>query len=209
MPVNLPRRRFIAASLAAATLAACSSDPVPQAVFYRLGAPATPPARAGGPMMGTLEVPPLRAAGIVNGRSILYREGGAQLLQYSYHSWTEPPTAMLQRSLIDVLRAAQAFQQIVPPDMRLDRDFELRGDLKQWEHVRAAGAAGSVAIDIEFALRRVRDNQLLLLKSYRADTPATGEGIETVVAAFTRGMDTIYGQLLTDLAALKTPEGAR
>lgn len=198
-PMNLSRRRLLAAGLAAGALAACSSDPVPPNVFYRLGAPAIPAARAGGPVSGTLEVPPLRAAGIVNERSILYREGASQLMQYSYHSWVEPPTAMLQRAFIDVLRGAQAFQNVVPPDMRLDRDYELRGELKKWEHVRASN---TVAVEIELSLRRVRDNQLLHLKTYRADAPAAGEGIEPVVAGFTRGMDTIYAQLLTDLAAL-------
>ena len=196
--MTLSRRRAVAV-LAMGALAACSSDPVPRDVFYRLGAPATAPARAGGPIAGTLEVAPLRSAGIVNERAILYREGATQLLQYSYHSWVEPPTAMLQRSLIEVLRTAQAFQNVVSPDMRLDRDYEIRGELKQWEQVRATN---TVAIDMEFTLRRVRDNQLLLLKSYRSDMPAAGEGIEAVTAAFTRGTDAIFAQMLADLAAL-------
>jgi len=196
-------RRWLGAAFACAVLAACSSDPVERDTFYRLGAPATPAARAGGPLPGTVEIAPFRAAGIVNERAILYRDGPSKLAQYTYHAWAEPPAVMLQRSLIATLRNAQAFQSVVSPDMRLDRDYELRGDLKQWEHVRG-GAAGSTAIEIEISLRRVRDNQLLLLKTYHVDTPADGISVDSAVASFTRGLDQVYVQALADLAGVTT-----
>ncbi len=197
----LSRRRLFATAAAAALLSACGSDPVPRDTFYRLGAAAAPAARAGGPIHGVLEVPPLRASGIVNERAILYRDGPRQLAQYSYNSWVEPPALLLQRALIGVLRQAQAFDQVVSPDMRLDRDFELHGDLRQWEHVRGEGQ-NAAAIEIEIAIRRVRNNSQLLLKTYRATEAAQGEGVDAAVAAFTRGMDSIYSALLTDLAAI-------
>jgi ABC-type uncharacterized transport system auxiliary subunit len=198
----LTRRRLLAVALsstAVAVLAACSSDPLPRDTFYRLGAPAAAQQRAGGPLMGTLEVPPLRAAGIVNERAILYREG-AQLAQYSYHAWVESPAAMLQNSMMDVLRQAQAFSNVVSPEMRLDRDFELLGTLREWEHVRSGN---TVAIEIDVVLRRVRGNQQLLLKTYRASEPVAGDSIDAVVAAFARGMDSIYKDLIADLGSIK------
>ena len=106
---------------------------------------------------------------------------------------------MLQESLIDALRQAQAFDSVVSPEMRLDRDFEMFADLQQWEHVRSENVA---AIEIEIALRRVRENRQLLLKTYRAHEPAAGAGIDAVVGAFTRGMDSIYKELIADLGAL-------
>jgi ABC-type uncharacterized transport system auxiliary subunit len=196
------RRRWLGVVLSSAAvmaLAACSSDPLPRDTFYRLGAPAMPQQRAGGPLPGVLEVPPLRASGIVNERAILYRDGATQLAQYSYHAWVEPPTAMLQHSLMDVLRQAQAFDNVVSPEMRLDRDFELLGTLREWEHVRSDNTA---AIEIDVVLRRVRANQQLLLKTYRASEPAAGDSIDAVVAAFTRGMDSIYKDLIADLGSI-------
>jgi ABC-type uncharacterized transport system auxiliary subunit len=194
------RRRLLVLGASSAALAACASDPLPRDSFYRLGAPAAPQARAGGPIKGVLEVPPLRAAGIVNERAILYRDNPRQLMQYSYNAWAEPPAALLQRSLVDALRQANAFDTVVTPEMRMDRDFELIGTLLQGEHVRGENAA---AIEMEIAVRRVRGNQQLLLKTYRASAPASSDSISAVVDAFTRGLDTIYKDLIADLGAVK------
>src|SRR4051812_46544550 len=97
------RRRFVIAA-AAAALAACSSAPVTRDTFYRFGDATAQAALAGGPIMGTLEVPPFRAEGVVNERAILFRDGPRSLAQYSYHSWTEPPAAMVQQAFIAMLR---------------------------------------------------------------------------------------------------------
>jgi len=189
------------ALVALLTLGACGSDPVPRDTFYRLGAPAGVMPRPGGPIMGTIEVPPFRAAGIVNERAILYRDGPRQLAQYSYHDWMEAPAVMIQRALVGVLRQAQAFNAVTLPEMRMDRDFEMMGSLREWEHVRTPGM-NAVAIEIEISIRRVRDNSQVLLKTYRANEATQGDSVDSAVAAFTRGMDGIYAALLTDLAAL-------
>jgi ABC-type uncharacterized transport system auxiliary subunit len=200
MRTLMKRSLVIGAALLA--LGACSSSgPVPRDTYYRLGAAAPAMVRAGGPIEGVLEVPPFRAAGIVNERAILYRDGPRQLAQYTYHDWMEAPTVMLQRGLIGVLRQAQAFTQVTSPEMRLDRDFELIGDLRQWEHVRETGMS-SVAIEVEISIRRVRDNTQVLLKTYKASEATQGDTVDAAVSAFTRGMDSIYAAVLTDLQAL-------
>jgi ABC-type uncharacterized transport system auxiliary subunit len=102
--------------------------------------------------------------------------------------------------LIDALRQAQAFETVVSPEMRMDRDFELIGDLRQWEHVRSDN---TVAIEMEISIRRVRGNQQLLLKTYRTTEPAAGSDMTGVVDAFTRGLNTVYKELVADLAAVK------
>ncbi|MBY0512274.1 MAG: ABC-type transport auxiliary lipoprotein family protein [Rhodospirillaceae bacterium] len=196
----MTRRRLLAVALSSTALAACSSDPLPRDTFYRLVAPATPPQRAGGPLKGVLEVPPLRASGIINERAILYREGATQLAQYSYHAWVEPPVAMVQHSLMDVLRQAQAFDNVVSPEMRLDRDYELLGTLRQWEHVRSDNTA---SIEIDIVVRRVRGNQQILLKTYMASEPAAGDSIDALVAAFARGLDAIFKTLIADLGSIQ------
>lgn len=204
-PPVMNRRRMLAVALSAAVfanVAACSSDPVPRDYFYRLGEPAAPPTRAGGAMKGILEVPPPRAAGIINERAILYRDVPRQLAQYSYHAWIEPPAQMIQRSLIDALRKAQAFETVVSPEMRSNRDYELVSDLRKWEHVRSDN---TVAIEIEIALRGVRGNHQLLLKTYNVNEPVAGDSIAAVADAFTRGLDEVYKDLVADLGALPKP----
>jgi ABC-type uncharacterized transport system auxiliary subunit len=191
----------VALGIALLALAACGSDPVPRDTFYRLGAPAAVQVRAGGPINGVLDVPPFRASGIVNERAMLYRDSPRQLAQYSYHDWVEPPTVMLQKSIIGILRQAQAFNNVVSPEMRLDRDYELMGDLRKLEQIRIAGQTG-IAIEVEISIRRVRGNQQVLLKTYQATEATPDTSVDAAVAAFTRGLDSIYAAFLTDLAAI-------
>lgn len=192
------RRRCLAIG-AGALLAACSSPPVPRDTFYRLGAAATVTPLPGGPIQGTVEVPPFLAEGMLNERAILYRGGANALQQYSYHAWLEPPSAMLQHAFIDALRAAQAFTLVASPEMRLDRDYELQGSVEQWEQAPAQPAA---SIALQIALRRIRGDQEVLLKTYRVTEPATDDSVAAAIDAFTRGVDKVIASFLADLAAV-------
>jgi ABC-type uncharacterized transport system auxiliary subunit len=194
------RRSFILAGSALA-LAACSSAPVVRDTFYRLGDPAPQTPLGGGPIKGTVEVPPFRADGVVNERSILFREGARALAQYTYHAWTEPPAALVQQALVGALRRAQAFTTVATPDMRIDRDFELTGTLRRLEHV-VAGGGGASSVELEIALRRVRDSNQLLAKTYRGEHPAAADNVDAAVDGFTKALDVIMTAFLADLAAV-------
>ncbi len=197
--MNVSRRWFLGSALA---LSACSSGAVPRDTFYRLGAPAAPQALAGGPIKGTVEIPPFRAQGIVNERAVLYRESARELAQYNYHTWIEPASQMASRAFVEALRAAQAFTAVASPEMRQNRDYELLGDVREWEHVlpQAGGPAAAIAIDI--SLRRTGDNREMIVKSYRVNEPVAGDSIDAVVQGFTTGLDKIIAQVLGDLAQL-------
>lgn len=199
--VVLNRRVFVA-GLGAGALAACAGgDPPPMEAFYRLGAPAPVQPLASGTIPGIVDVPPVRTMGVIGDRSILYRNGSGPLATYAYHTWQEPTGVMIQRALVDALRAAQAFDAVATPEMRLDRTHELLGDLRRLEHVVAGGGA-SVLLEMEVSLRRVRGNAQLLLKTYRVEQAASGTSVTAAVAAFTQAMDSVTASLLTDLAGL-------
>ena len=193
-------RRLVVAGLAACALAACAGDPPPPETFYRLGAPAAVQPLAGGPIKGIVDVSQVRTQGVVGGRAILYRSAPDQVIAYHYHAWQEPTGVMMQRALLDALRAAHAFETVATPEMRLDRNFELQGDLLRLEHV-LSGGGGSVVVEIEITLRRIKGNQSLLMKTYRAEEPA-GTTVASTIPAFTRAVDKITAGLLADLAAL-------
>lgn len=194
----IDRRLFV---LGLAALGACSSDPPPPEVFYRLGAAAPVQPLAGGPIRGIVDVAQVRTQGVVGGRAILYREGPDQVIAYHYHAWQEPTGVMIQRALLDTLRTAQAFETVATPEMRLDRNYELMGDLRLLEHVLSGGGA-SVTVEIEITLRRIAGNQQLLAKTYRAEEPASGATVAAAIPAFTKAFDKIAAALLADMAAL-------
>jgi ABC-type uncharacterized transport system auxiliary subunit len=192
-------RRLFLGGLAAGALAACAGDAPPAEAFYRLGAPAPVSPLAGGPIRGIVDVAQVRTQGIVGGRAILYRPAPEQVIAYHYHAWQQPTGVMMQRALLDALRAAQAFETVATPEMRLDRDYELMGDLLTLEHVLTG--AGNVAVEIEISLRRAAGNRQLLSRIYRADEPA-GPAVPAAIPAFTRAVDRIAAALLADLATL-------
>jgi len=200
---TLTRRQWLAGSTAlalggsAAALSGCSSDPVPKDSYYRLERAAEVTPLTGGPIKGTIDVPPFRAEGMLNERALIYREG-ASLTQYSYHSWLEPPSIMLQRAFIDALRAAQAFTMVASPEMRLDRDYELRGSVRQLEQV----IGGGVVIALDISLRRVRGDREMLLKTYRAEEQSGGDAVDAAIGAFSRALDRVIAQFLGDVASL-------
>jgi ABC-type uncharacterized transport system auxiliary subunit len=176
-------------------LGGCGSEPVPRDSYYRLERAGAVTPLAGGPIKGTVEVPPFRAEGILNESALLYREGQA-LAQYSYHAWLEPPSVMLGRAFADALRAAQAFTMVATPQMRLDRDYVLAGSVRRLEQVIGTG----VVLALDLALRRVADDRLLLFKSYRAEERSESDAPEAAVSAFSRALDRVIAQFLGDLA---------
>ena len=132
---------------------------------------------------------------------MLYRNAPDQVIAYHYHAWQEPSGIMLQRALVDALRNAQAFETVATPEMRLDRNYELMGDLRLLEHV-LSGANSSVVVEMEITLRRIAGNQQLLAKTYRGEEAVSGTTVAAAVPAFTRALDKITAGLLADLAAL-------
>ncbi len=196
--LKIDRRVFV---VGLAALAACSSDPPPPEVFYRLGAPADVQPLAGGPIHGIVDVGQVRTHGAVGGRAMLYRNAPDQVIAYHYHAWQEPTGVMLQRALVEALRGAQTFETVATPEMRLDRNYELMGDLRLLEHV-LTGANSSVVVEIEITLRRISGNQQLLAKTYRAEEAVPGTAVSAAVPAFTRAVDKIIAGLLADIAAL-------
>jgi ABC-type uncharacterized transport system auxiliary subunit len=192
------RRSFLSLSVIA-LLAACSSDPVPTDTYYRLEPTAAPAPRAGGPLPGLAEVAPLRGEGIVNGRAILFRRSATELQPYSYHFWADTPASMLQRQLIDTLRAAKVFENAALPEMRLNRDYEVVGTLRKLEIDATKKRA---IVEIELGVRKARGGQVLLLKVYSADVASSGDDVPAGVNGLSTGLAQIFAEFISDLGRL-------
>lgn len=192
-------RRILVVAGAGAFLASCSSPPVPTDTFYNLTAGRTVMSAGGSSISGTVEVPPFRAEGVVNEHAIVYRQSDTTQKQYTYHYWAEPPSIMLQRSLIDAVRASKAFDQAAPPEFRADRNYELIGTLRRLEHVVGSGS-GKVVVEFDVGLRRVRGNDSLLLKTYRIER-AAGRDVSGAVSAMSTGLDSLLSEMVKDIAA--------
>lgn len=182
------------------SLAACSSPPVPTDTFYNLSFDQSGSSRADGSIDGLVEVPPFWAEGVINERPIVFRESATQLKQYTYHYWSEPPSVMLQRGLIDTLRSADLFTQVTSPEVRANRDYEIVGTLRRLDHVVAGGPA-KIAIEFELSLRRIRGNEALFVNTYAAERNA-GRSVESAVEALSDAVSDLYARAVWDMATL-------
>jgi len=191
-------RRVILLSVAGTLFASCSSAPVPTDTYYNLTAGAAVSSSGTAPIEGTVEVPPFRAEGVVNERAIIFRQSDTTQKQYTYHYWSEPPSIMLQRSLIDALRTGRTFDQTAAPEFRADRDYEIVGTLRLLEHV--VGGGGTVVVEFDVGLRRIRGNESLLLKTYRTERSA-GRGVASAVSAMSSALDELLAEMAKDIAA--------
>ena len=167
-------------------MAACSQPPVPRDQFYRLGSGLPGQALERAPLDGTLTVARLRADGLISQRPILFatREQPNRIEQHNYHYWYESPPLMLRDALIDYLRAANAATGVVSEQDRREGGCELTGTLRRLEHVTAGGEPSVAVVEIEFILRRVANDAVLLHRTYRAEQPAADLTMDTTVGAF-------------------------
>ena len=200
IPFRLSAVRTCVLACAAIAVASCSSPPVPTDTFYNLSLGSAGAPSVGESIAGVVEVPPFWAEGVINERPIVFRESATQRKQYTYHYWSEPPSVMLQRGLIDSLRASGLFDQVTSPEVRANRDYEIVDTLRRLDHVVAGGPA-KVAVEFELSLRRIRGNEALFANTYSAEISA-GRSVESAVDAMSDAVNDLFAQAVRDMATL-------
>jgi ABC-type uncharacterized transport system auxiliary subunit len=179
-----------------AWLAGCAQAPAPPDRFYRLLP--TAPARLAQPALpGTLVVGRFVADGLLGQRALVYAEASnpGALLQYHYHFWADPPTALLQAVTVDALRAAGVARAVVTPDLGVDADYVLVGRVRRLEHL--LGDAPAVVVSLEMSVVGAGGAEPLLIGDYEVSLPAAGPGVDAAVSA----MGDAVSQILAEFVA--------
>jgi ABC-type uncharacterized transport system auxiliary subunit len=185
-------------------LSACAGPPPPKDQYFRLAV--APPAQTfqRPALPGVLEVDRLETDGVVSERALAFQtRPGGPLGRYSYDYWSEPPGIMLQGRVVDYLKAANAADRVVTPDLRVPSDWTLRGKLRRFEQVTGAGR---VAVEVQMAVVSARDGTLVLQETYAAELPAEGDKVEAVVTAIGRATSEILARFAADLGRVKLAE---
>jgi len=191
--------QLLSVVIVAATWSACASGPAPQDHFYRLEI-AKPTPLQETRIDGTLEVNRLRVEALAEGRRILYRtqERPAEVAQYAYQRWSDPPSIMLQDRLVDYLREAQVARTVVTSAARVDVDYQIDGRIKRFEQLIGTDSS-QVVIEIELILTRAEGRELLLLGSYREERAARSKGVADAVQAFEAAVEAIFERFVAEL----------
>lgn len=178
-------------------LSACAAmEPVPQDHFYRLSA--TTPTVVAAPVSGGIEVERFSADGITGSRNVNHTtdENRAELTEFSYHYWAEPPAILLQSALVSHLRAAQATDQVTTPDMRANAAYRIAGRVKAFELVMGGEKIRAVVV-LEMSLMRLKDRKIVVLDDYRSEVPANGD-VASGIQAANQAVDDIFNRFLKD-----------
>jgi cholesterol transport system auxiliary component len=180
-------------------LAGCAGAPVPDVAYYRM------PEVAAGKMSDSkhfnipIVVDSLIADGVYNDQAILYtlRSEGS-IKAYHYQLWDEPPGQLLQRRLIDTLRARNASKLItdrLPPSID---SLRVSGRIERFERVKTE--TGWLArVRLELRAEHGAQQEPLLLSEYGADVPAAADSIQATVRAFAAAIDQSYDAFWSEL----------
>ncbi len=197
-----PLSVFLAGLVIAPLLAGCfgSAPPVPRDHYYRLLVPA-PDQQTRDPLLpGVTTVELLQADGLLRERPLLYSESGEsyELLQHNYHYWNDAPPRMLQDQMVAYLRHSGVAGMVVSPDMRIRSDYQVGGKVKRLERL-IGGGPPRVFVEIEFALLRVSDEQILVVDSYSAEEAAANDSVEAAIIALNRATTRVFERFLAQV----------
>jgi ABC-type uncharacterized transport system auxiliary subunit len=129
---------------------------------------------------------------------IVYFSNQNELNFYHYHRWAEPPPALVQSLMIQELRAAGVFDDVVAYRAQPGLDYVLRGQLLAMEEVDE-GTEVKARFGLALELVRQEDNRTLWSQQHRCERPVSGETVEAVVSAINTCVDETLTQLTRSL----------
>lgn len=193
---------------ACAALAACSAPTVPDFTYFRLPRPQPLPAQGLPALRDPVVVEAFNADGLYADQALIYAldPGAQQLRQYHYQLWTDPPTRILQRRLIEQLRDAHVAAQVTDELPASQPALRVSGVILRFDRVPTATAGYTVVVGLKLRANAI-DGSPLLDDYYRAEKAAAGGDLKSTVEAYGAALDEIFAKFSSDLG--KAYGGAR
>lgn len=183
----------------AAVLGACAAAPVPDIAYYRMPSVRDADALTEKFFVMPIVVDSMIADGVYNDQAILYvTKPEGSIKAYHYQLWDEPPGQLLQRRLVDTLRARQASHLVsdrLPPSID---SLRISGRIERFERAKL-GEQWLARVRIELRVERGTQFEPLLLSEYGADVPASSDSIQATVRAFAAAIDQSYAAFWAEL----------
>ncbi len=155
--------------------------------YYQLTPSVNPnSATSADPFPVTLILGHIKASHLYREDRIVYSGKGEEMGTYEYQRWTEPPTEMIEETLLRALRASARYQGVYPAGSASRGDYLLRGQLFDFKEVSRQTLLARVSLDLE--LRETKSGATVWTHNYTHDEPVTGKDISEVVAALDRNV---------------------
>jgi cholesterol transport system auxiliary component len=189
----------VCALIATVALAACSAPTVPDFTYYRLPRP-EPLEMAPKPLFGDVVVDVFAADGLYGDQALIYATdpGAQELRQYHYQLWTDPPTRVLQRRVIEQLRKTNIAGEITDELPASHPAIRISGQILRVD--RAPNEAGGFTATVALKLRADDETGTPMLDEYyRAERPAADATMRATVDAYGAALDQVFAAFYADL----------
>lgn len=165
--------------LLVAGLGACGS--APRTYHYTVDLRAAPPSGAA-PLKAQLGVAEPRAAHLLRQDRIVYFTSATELNFYQNHRWSDTPANLVQSLLLQQMRGAGLFENVVPYRAQKGLDYLLRGRLLAMEEVDS-GTEVSARFGLELELVRQEDSAVVWTGQQSCTRPVENKSVDAVVDA--------------------------
>ena len=180
------------------SLSACGGTTnVPEDHYYRLEIQS--PQSSAQKIKGIIEVDRFTADGLTAGRPIVYsnRAKANELKEYHYHFWVEAPPVLLRDQLVRYMRTAGIATNVVTPEMRIEPNVAVQGRIVRLEQV--LGTPNAVVLELEFGVKDIDNERLMMLKTYRIEKPAEDAGVGAALQAFNAAVADAFALFIKDM----------
>lgn len=163
-------------------------------------APGVPAAAAAKPSAGILRVDVVRGSPFASNRTFMYRTGPETVKTDFYREFAAPPGALVRDAMIEWLRASNRFEAVVR-GTKASTAWILESDLERLDADLRDPAAPQAVIEMQVRLLDVRKGAptLVLDRRFTASEALADRMPETLVAAWSRALATLLGEIERDL----------
>lgn len=204
-------KRHAIVALLALALCGCGGAPaVPDFTWYRMPRPQPLEPHAQPLLDEPVVVEPFGADGLYAGQAMVYAldPGAQRLRQYHYQLWTDPPTRIVQRRLLAVLREARVAATVTDELPASSSAIRIGGIILRLDRVPTTAGGFEAVVALKLRANAV-DGQPLIDDYYRAEAPAADATIQATVDAYGAALDTIFTRFDADLRTRGSAARAR
>ena len=203
--------RIFITALFILVLTACGNVPgAPDHTYFRMSKAQALPVSEIQVFSTPIVVNLFAADGLYADRALVYAidPTGAELRQYHYQLWTDPPTRGLQRRLLIELRDAAIAPLVTDQLAASQAALRISGHILRFERVPSVG--GGFIASVVLRLRADRpDGTPQFDDIYHADVDATDRSLGATVIALSSAVDQIFAEFHGDLLKSEAFEHAR
>jgi ABC-type uncharacterized transport system auxiliary subunit len=172
--------------------------------YYTLSIPPAATSANAPPLPVTVMVGRLNAPHLLRDDRVVYAMSDVELGVDEYHRWSEPPTGMIERLLLERLRGTGQYKAVQHLSSTTRGDYILRGYLGALNEVDdPAGIKARFTLQLE--LFDVKAGNVVWTDRYSSDEPVPQKTVravvETLQKAVNAGLDQLTGSLAQYFAA--------